>query len=174
MAYFWYTNAKPVQFHNCNDSVTRVVRNLRVPTKRSRYILQQAKGITLIESTQIRWFSRWSGGGGWSGRAKLCESESAKSLKTKGQGTFRLPLKWTTAEADRLGATGPNKRATLTTYLLKERDLKAALHWSARQTGKGKRQPAKEKASRLKRKNAYSRLQKLLLQKIRVVKLMRV
>jgi hypothetical protein len=33
-----------------------VVGNLRVPTKRSKNILQQAKGITLIESTQIRWF----------------------------------------------------------------------------------------------------------------------
>jgi hypothetical protein len=38
--------------------VTRVVGNLWVPTKRSKDILQQAKGITLIESTQVRWFSR--------------------------------------------------------------------------------------------------------------------
>jgi hypothetical protein len=38
--------------------------------------LLKAKGITLIESTQIRRFSRWSGGGGWS---LLSE---AKSLKT--------------------------------------------------------------------------------------------
>jgi hypothetical protein len=33
---------------------------------------------------------------------------------------------------------------------------------------KGKRQPTKEKASRLKRKNAYSRLHRLQFQKIRV------
>ncbi len=38
----------------------------------------------------------------------------------------------------------------------------------------GQETPAKEKASRLKRKNTYSRLQKLLLKKVRVVKLMRV
>ncbi len=31
----------------------RVVRNLQVPTKRKRDILQQANGIILIESTQI-------------------------------------------------------------------------------------------------------------------------
>jgi hypothetical protein len=36
----------------------RVVRKLRVPTKCSREILQQAKGITLIDSTQIRRFWR--------------------------------------------------------------------------------------------------------------------
>ncbi len=39
-------------------SITRVVRNLRVPTGHSKDILLQAKGITGIESTQIRWFSR--------------------------------------------------------------------------------------------------------------------
>ncbi len=42
----------------------------------SRDILHRAEGITLIESTQIRWFSRWSGEGGWS---LVLE---AKSLKT--------------------------------------------------------------------------------------------
>jgi hypothetical protein len=35
----------------------------------SRDILHQAKGIILVKSTQIKWFSRWSGGGGGSGRA---------------------------------------------------------------------------------------------------------
>jgi hypothetical protein len=44
--------------NNCNDRDTRVVGNLRDPTERSRDILLQAKGITGIESTQIRWFSR--------------------------------------------------------------------------------------------------------------------
>jgi hypothetical protein len=42
----------------CNDGITRVVVNLRIPTGHSRDILLQAKGITGIESTQIRWFSR--------------------------------------------------------------------------------------------------------------------
>jgi hypothetical protein len=42
----------------CRDSIMRIVRDLRVPTGRSRDILLQAKGITGIESTQIRWFSQ--------------------------------------------------------------------------------------------------------------------
>jgi hypothetical protein len=41
----------------CNDGIMRAVGNLRVPTGHSRDILLQAKGITGIESTQIRWFS---------------------------------------------------------------------------------------------------------------------
>jgi hypothetical protein len=88
-----------------------------------------------------------------------------------GQGTDQLPLKWATAEAARLGAIGPNKRATLMTSLLKEKRAKGS---STLKHKKGKKQPTKEKASRLKKKNAYSMLQELLLQKVRVVKLMRV
>ncbi len=38
------SRAIPVEFHNCNDSVTRIAGELRVPTKRSRDIPQQAKG----------------------------------------------------------------------------------------------------------------------------------
>jgi hypothetical protein len=50
MSDFLYTSAMPV--------VTKIVGNFQVSTKGSRDILQQAKGITLIESTKIRWFSR--------------------------------------------------------------------------------------------------------------------
>ncbi len=42
----------------CKDGIMRIVGNLRVPTGHSRDILLQAKGITGIESTQIRWFSQ--------------------------------------------------------------------------------------------------------------------
>jgi hypothetical protein len=42
----------------CSDGIMRVVGNLRIPTGHSKDILLQAKGITGIESTQIRWFSR--------------------------------------------------------------------------------------------------------------------
>jgi hypothetical protein len=51
------------------------------------------------------------------------------------------------------------------TYFLKEKRAKGS---SALKHKKGKRQPAKEKASPLKRKNTSYRLQKLLLQKVRV------
>ncbi len=81
-----------------------VARNLRDLTKRSRDILHKAKGITGIESTQIRWFSRWSGGGGWSSRAKLSGGQESQ---TKGQGIVQLPPQWATTEAARRGARGP-------------------------------------------------------------------
>ncbi len=60
-------------------------------TRPSRDILQQAKGITLIESTQIRDGSRDD----QAAKAGSVEQSSAeaKSLKTKGQGTVRLLLK---------------------------------------------------------------------------------
>jgi hypothetical protein len=41
-----------------SDGIMIVVGNLRVPTGHSKDILLQAKGITGIESTQIRWLSR--------------------------------------------------------------------------------------------------------------------
>ncbi len=110
----------------------RVVRNLQDLTKSSRDIVQQAKGITLIRSTQISWFSRWSGGahgGGWSSRAKL---RGGQESQTKGQGTVQLPPQWATAEAARRGARRPNKRTTLTTDYQKKTELKAALNWSTR------------------------------------------
>jgi hypothetical protein len=68
------------QFHNCKDSIMRVVEKLLDPTGRSRDISQQAKGTIGIESTQIRWLSQWSGGGGC--LVEHCSAE-AKSLKTK-------------------------------------------------------------------------------------------
>ncbi len=96
----------------------RVVLKLWVPTKRSRDILQQAKGIIGIESTQmvLKMIRR--------GRLVGQSSAEAKSLKTKGQGTVRLPPQWATAKAARLGDSGPNKRATLMTYLLKKKKKK--------------------------------------------------
>jgi hypothetical protein len=53
-------------------------------------------------------------------------------------------------EAARQGASGPNKRATLTTYLLKNGELKSS---SLLNSKKGKRQPAREKAARTKKKD---------------------
>ncbi len=84
----------------------RVVGNLWVPTGRSRDISHQAKGTIGIESTQIRWFSQWKAGE--ANPVEQCSAE-AKSLKTKGRGTVRLPPQWATTEAARRGARGPNK-----------------------------------------------------------------
>jgi hypothetical protein len=44
-------SAVPVEFYDCKDIVMRVGRILWVPIMRSR-------GIILVESTQVRWFSR--------------------------------------------------------------------------------------------------------------------
>ncbi len=77
----------------CKDSIRRVVGNLWVPTGHSRDILLQAKGITGIESTQIRWFS--DDQAGEAGPVEHSSAE-AKSLKTRGQGTVQLPPQWAT------------------------------------------------------------------------------
>jgi hypothetical protein len=69
-------------------------------------------------------------------------SAEAKSLKTKGQGTVRLPPQWATTEA----ARGPNKEQ-LSRQFTKETELKAALTGSTR---KAKGSPPK-KAQRLKK-----------------------
>jgi hypothetical protein len=77
----------------------RVAGILQVPTKRSKDILQQAKGITLIESIQIRWFSRWSAGGGWSGRAEAQRRPRVSKLRAKGLSDYHwcLPRAFETA-----------------------------------------------------------------------------
>jgi hypothetical protein len=107
----------------------RVVGNLQVPTKRPTDILQQAKGITLIESTEIRWFSRWSGGGSWSGRAEAQRRPRLSKLRAKRLSDYHSSE--AVVEAARRGASGLNKRATLTTYLLKKGELKSSslLDW---------------------------------------------
>ncbi len=52
--------------------------------------------------------TQWVHCAGEAGPVEQCSAE-AKSLKTKGQGTVRLPPQWATAEAVRRGARGPNK-----------------------------------------------------------------
>ncbi len=77
-----------------------------------------AKGIILIKSTQIRWFSRWSGRGGWSGGAEAQQRLRVSNLRTKGLSDYHSNE--TVVEAARWGTSGLNKRATLTTCLLKK------------------------------------------------------
>jgi hypothetical protein len=59
----------PVEFHNCNDSVTRVTGRLRVPTMRSKDILLQAKGDHLGQVHSDQMVLEMIRGGGWSCRA---------------------------------------------------------------------------------------------------------
>jgi hypothetical protein len=67
----------------CKDSVMRIIGNLRVSTRHSRDILLQAKGITGIESIQIRW-SR-DDQAGEAGPVEHSSAE-AKSLKLEAKG----------------------------------------------------------------------------------------
>jgi hypothetical protein len=78
----------------------------------------------LIESTQIRWFSRWSGRGGWFGRAEAKWRLRVSQLRTKGLSDYHSSE--TVVEAAKWGAKGLNKRATLTTCLLKKGELKSS------------------------------------------------
>jgi hypothetical protein len=106
---------------NCNDGVMRVAGRLWVPTMQLKDILKQAKGGSLVESTQIRWFSRWSGGVGWSGRAVAQQMPRVSKLGLSGLSDYysnEIEVK-----AARRGARGPKKGATPTEYLLKEREL---------------------------------------------------
>ncbi len=76
----------------------------------------------MVESTQIRWFFRLSGGGGWSGRAVAQWRPKVSKLGLKGLSDCHSNE--TTVEAARGEASGPNKRATLKTFLLKRGELK--------------------------------------------------
>jgi hypothetical protein len=75
---------------------------LQVPIMLSRNILWQ----TLIESTQIRWFSRWSGWGGWSGRAVALQRPRVSKLGLKGPSNYHSNEM--AVEAARWGASGPS------------------------------------------------------------------
>jgi hypothetical protein len=87
----------------------RIVGNLRVPTGHSKDILLQAKGITGVESTQIRWFGHDHDHDDHAREAGPVEHSSAeaKSPKPRGQGTVWLPPQWATTEAARRGGQRP-------------------------------------------------------------------
>jgi hypothetical protein len=84
----------------------------------------------LTKSTQIRLFSRWSGGGGWSGRAEDQRRPRVSKLRTKGLSDYHSSE--AVVEAARRGASGSIRRATLTTSLLKKEELKtnSLLDWN--------------------------------------------
>jgi hypothetical protein len=75
-----------------------------------------SRGITLIESSKNRWFSRLSGRGGWSNRAAAQRRPKVSKLGLRGLSDYHS--KEITVEAVRWGASGPIYRATLTGNLL--------------------------------------------------------
>jgi hypothetical protein len=62
-------SAVPFKFCYYKDSVMRVAMILWVPLCAQGTFCFEPRGIIFVESTQIRWFSKRSGKGGWSGRA---------------------------------------------------------------------------------------------------------
>jgi hypothetical protein len=60
---------------------------------------------------------------GEAGPVEQCSAE-AKSLKTKGQGTVRLPPQWATTEAARWGDRGPNKELPSKQFAKRKQSLK--------------------------------------------------
>jgi hypothetical protein len=64
------------------------------------------RGITLIESTRITWFSRWSGRGGWSSRAVAQWRPRVSKLRLKGPSYYHSNE--IAVEAAWWGARGPS------------------------------------------------------------------
>jgi hypothetical protein len=57
----------------------------------SKDILHRTRGIILIEFTKIRWFSRWSDGGGWS---LLSEAKSLKTAQVRSSDSSDTKIRW--------------------------------------------------------------------------------
>ncbi len=77
------------------------------------------RGIISVESTQIRWFSRQSGGGGWSGRAVAQQRPRVSKLGLKGLSSYH-PNE-TGVEAARWEASWLNKGLLSQNIYSKER-----------------------------------------------------
>jgi hypothetical protein len=88
---------------NCNDSDTRVVGNLLRAQGTSCFKPRGSPGLSPLRSDGSR-----DDQAGEAGRVEQSSAE-AKSLKTKGQWTVRLPPQWATTEAARQEARGPDK-----------------------------------------------------------------
>ncbi len=65
-------------------------RNLLSAQGTSRDTLHRPQGITLIESSKIRWFSRWSDGAGWSLLSEAKRPKTTVLSQVKSRGTIRL------------------------------------------------------------------------------------
>ncbi len=62
--------------------------------------------------------------GSWSGRAEALRRPRVSKLRAKGPSDYHSSE--IVVKAARRGASGPNKRATLMTYLLKKGELKSS------------------------------------------------
>jgi hypothetical protein len=76
--------AVQVIFQDHKDNVMRAAGYYGLLLCTQGTFCSKQRGITLIKSTQIRWFSRWSGGGCWSSRAIAQWSPTVSKLGLKG------------------------------------------------------------------------------------------
>jgi hypothetical protein len=83
------------------------------------------RGIILAKPTQIIWSSRQLGGASWSGQAVAQRRPRVSILGLKELAGYHSTEM--TVEKARLGASGQNKRATLTKHLLKRDSWTTAL-----------------------------------------------
>jgi hypothetical protein len=97
---------------------------LRVPTKRSRDILQQAKGITLI--IPLRSDGSRDDKVGEAGPVEQSSAE-AKSLKTKGQGAVRLQSQVSNSQGSQTEGPVDQIKDFLTTHLIKKKESSSLL-----------------------------------------------
>ncbi len=102
ICYFLPTkSAVPVEFYDHNESVMRAAGICS-----QRTFCSKPRGITLIESTQSRWFSRWSGWGGWSSRAVAQRRPRVSKLGLKGTANYHS--KEIAVKTARPGVSRPN------------------------------------------------------------------
>ncbi len=90
----------PIEYHNCNDShkSSREITGSYYALK--GHPVSSQRGIILVESTQIRWFLRQSGGGGWSVRVVAQGWPRVSKLGLKGLSTI-TPMKQQSRQPDR-------------------------------------------------------------------------
>ncbi len=87
----------------------------------------------MVESTQIRWFSRRSGGGGWSGRALAHRRPRVSKLRLKGLSDYHSNEP--AVEAAILGPCGLKKGYSHNMFTQKRRAEKTALSLTERTKG---------------------------------------
>jgi hypothetical protein len=104
--------------YKSNSMITRTLGYYEFLPCTQRTFCSKPRGITLIESTQIRWFLRWSGRGGWSGRAIAQWRPRVSKLGLKGPSDYysneiaveaaawRGPLGWVKGYSHRESSQG--------------------------------------------------------------------
>ncbi len=120
----------------CNESSREITGSYNALTG---HPASSQRGIILVKSTQIRWFTRRPGEGGWSGRAIAQQRPRVSKLGLKGLSDYHSNDM--AVEAARREASGPNKKGYSHETSTQKRELDNS---SKPKQIKGNRQPAKK------------------------------